>query len=109
MSSKRIIIFIFLFIINIIVVFVADHYIKLGHWHYGKDAGFFARANFNFIMSPLFYFILAKKYKIIFALAGLIIGGLSIALSYLIIIPYTDLSDIYYHFLSVLLFITSFF
>ena len=78
-------------------------------YYHGKDNGFFARVNFTLYASPISYFILAKKYRIIFAIIGLVIGGISMPISYLIIINCTNLSDIYYHLLAILFIFLGFF
>lgn len=98
MINKKAIIIV---IINIIVAVIADYLILSGHWHYGKDGGFFPRMECSIILSPISYCILAKKNKLIFGIIGFIIGYLSIIISMLFINRYTSLDNIFYHILSI--------
>jgi hypothetical protein len=76
--------------------------------HYGKDNGIVRQVQSVCILSPLFYFILANRKKILFLLLGFVVGLLTFILSTYISYPFTN-SMIFPHILACVLFISFFY
>jgi len=104
----------YLILLTLVVAFIGtffiDYQIKSHNmlYYHGKDNGLIVRLEWVCLISCICYILLAKKHKLIFALLGLIVGFLSLTISYFLIY-FTNLQDIYYHLLSIVMLIVSIF
>ena len=95
-----------------IIIFYLEYRINTdSNFHYGKDEGFFIRIKTILIFSPIFFLIMAKHKKIIMMLLGLLIGFVSIIISYLFSALFVEFrySGLIFSLLSALIYIVNFF
>lgn len=99
-----------LILVNLGVVLYIDYRINLLDLNYynGKDGGLIVRFQVTIAMSVIYFFVMSKKNKIIFAIYGFLVGILSMVICYLIIGEFTNLSDVFYQLTAMTLFILVF-
>jgi len=106
---KRIILIVLLILINISIIFYINFKIATDiSYHYGKDGGIFSGLKTIVLLSSVYFLILTKHNKIIFFIIGFIIGIISFIVSYFAVFWISNLSDIYFYLLAMLLFVLSF-
>lgn len=107
---KRSFIILLLILMNLIVIFYIDYKINLPDldYYHGKDGGIIVRFQITIVMSVIYFFIMSKKNKIIYAIYGLIIGILSMVICYLTLAKFTKLNDVFYQLIATIIFISAF-
>lgn len=98
-----------LILINISVIFYINFKIETDiSYHSGKDGGIFSGFKMIILLSSIYFLVLTKHNKFIFFIIGFLIGIFSFIVSYFAIFWISNLSDIYFYLLAMLLFVVSF-